>query len=177
MKKFALMALLLIFSTPCVADQGDIWIDFNVASIHGDRDFNFKPCEECDSERMDYNWYNPGLGFTYSAYDALDLSAGGYNNSFDKLSWYSYAYTKLPIQLTHNWSFDVGPFVGVATGYEDTPKDTNGNLYNKLLPYAGLMTSITYETIRMRVAFIPDMQNENAKPFSIITFQLGWKFR
>jgi hypothetical protein len=177
MNKFLLTICLLTISMPVFSDQGDIWLDFNLASIHGDKDYNVKRCEECETERMDYTWYNPGLGFSYSVFDQLDLSVGGYNNSFDKLSWYTYGYAKLPLQLTSHMDFDVGPFVGLASGYEDTPKDKNGNLWNKMLPYAGLMTSLTYHDVRVRVAFVPDMQNDNDRPFSIITFQLGYKFK
>jgi len=177
MKRLLIGVCCLLLSMPVFAEKGELWLDLNVASIHGDKDYNVQTCEDCEPERMDYNWFNPGVGLTYSVFDQLDISGGVYHNSFDKTSWYTHGYAKLPFQLTTHMSFDLGPFVGLATGYEDTPKDTNGNLYNKLLPYGGLMTSLNYDDVRLRVAFIPDMNNEDGRPFSIITFQLGYRFK
>ena len=111
------VALIFIFSMIALPTYSNLWLDVNMASIHGDEDYNTKECSTCEKKVNEYNSFNPGLGLSYRMNDYFDLSAGGYYNSYEKLSFYSGMTLKYPIYLSGKWFYEPGIFTGAATGY------------------------------------------------------------
>ena len=101
MKRATLILASLIVIFLCVGspDYSKLWLDLNLGSLHGDEDYNVRDCSTCEKEVKDYNAFNPGLGLSYGVNDYLDLSVGGYYNSFEKASFYSGGELKYPIRI------------------------------------------------------------------------------
>ena len=167
---------LVILLTVALPSYNRLWLDLNISSMHGDEDYNTRACPTCEKEVHEYNNVNPGLGLSYGVNNYFDLSVGGYYNSFDNLSFYSGGTIKYPIRLGGKWIYEPGIFGGAATGYTDTPKDTNGHVYGGFLPYGGISNTLVYENFRGTIGFVPDITNNNDVPYSILTFQLGYNF-
>lgn len=95
-----LLAALALLPQASAKDK-DVWVSTMVRAYHTDR-------------KQGYNENTLGLGWEVHASDKLRYALGGYNNSFNRASYYgSVAY--MPLQFGH---LRVGGMVGIITGYK-----------------------------------------------------------
>lgn len=163
--------LLLALATPLLAgyeiakaDEGDLWLDVNLASYHT------AAHEYCDSNKCDsYNQFNYGLGLTYDIDGTMGVTGGFYQNSYNKTSIYGgmvfkhdFTYGKVAVSPTL--------LAGFVTGYADTEVKAN---FLKMMALPAV--SVSYDHVRVLVGYLP-MKTLGSAGTDVLTFQAGYRF-
>jgi hypothetical protein len=145
---FRLLILLACCSliTPAIGGE----LEVHMASKHFDDNF-------------DYNETNLGLGYSHDIFDSVQLTGGGFNNSYDTTSIYAGA-KWLPLDFN---VFRAGVVVGVVTGYEDHTDAKS--VQPMILPEIQIGTDKIFLISRI----LPDLGDNST---AVVTFSLGIGF-
>ncbi len=115
-----------------------------------------------------YEEDNYGLGLSYYFKQRWSVTGGGFNNSYDDVSFYvgvAYGYDLCPSNV---FACTIGAIGGIVTGYGDNI-DNAGELWPIILPEFRL----GYQDYFIKSRFIPDV-GENSS--AVFTFSVGRKF-
>lgn len=158
MKKI-ITALIFLASSPALA--GDLYLDVNGYSFHSSDSYVYR------GKPGKYNPQNAGLGVTYGLAKNVEVFAGYYYNSFNRDTLYGGA------KLKHDFAFGnvtvtPGLNVGVATGYENTPAQSD---YYQVVIMPTVR--VTYRGVGMTLGYVPRFEKENFTAVSIITAQIN----
>lgn len=157
--KIIATAILLFASN--ASHAGDLYLDVNGYSWHSKQDYIYR------GQPGKYNPYNAGIGVTYGLTQNVEAFAGYYYNSFNRDTVYG------GVKIKHD--FDFGNFTitpginfGVATGYADTPAQSD---YYQLVIMPAVR--VTYRGIGLTLGYVPRIEKENFDAVSIITAQIN----
>jgi len=159
------VSVLLLFAYDIQAAEGDLWLDFNLASKHTNASqYTYK------GETKDFNESNLGAGLSYDIDGTFEATAGFFRNSYDKNSTY------VGVKAKHDFRFGrvlvaPGVTVGLVTGYDDT--EVQGA---KLQPLAVPSLTFTFDKFRGTVGYIPLRLVSSDAETDVITFQISVKF-
>ena len=187
---FALVWVGFLVVPKCApADEGDLWMDFTIASYHTDREYEVDAEDDTQSQAMfrrevprlknaepeddgpemrRYNEWNPGIGLSYEVTDWLEARAGVYKNSYSETSFHAGFNLKYNL-AGGGWIVAPGIWVAGVTGYHDTPADAA-----TIMPFALPNISIGHESgVRVVVGYLPPVDDDST---GLATLQAGFKF-
>lgn len=116
-----------------------------VAELDDSRCWQAEAGRQCAWQRVEPEWINPGIGVEYQVAGRWSAMAGGFRNSYGRLSGYAGAsYEVRP------WPWlGVGAVGGVVTGYGDHPR--HSSVQPVLLP----MLSIGPRRMNLQLLHVP----------------------
>jgi len=126
------------------ANAGDMWVDINGFSRHFGAD-----TYEWQGETKEYKEVNPGLGLGIPVHEYIEGKVGWYDNSYDMTSAYAGGFFHLNINID-DFKIEPGGFLGVVTGYSETPEQAN-----KVQIIGMPQVQISYKSVRVGLGYLP----------------------
>lgn len=163
-----LTILLAATAAPARANEMFVQDEYYVTTSLGSHHFGVRD----NGER--YNEFNPGIGFEAAQKPfahiwgmpvRTSLSAGYYDNSIDKPSFYLVGGLETCKPFTPDFAACGGIQAGGVTGY----------FYN-ITPAAIGYAKVQYDTAFAKLGLIPPVQSDDGDVPATLLFQIGYKF-
>lgn len=151
MKKILLLSALFFTTCAAYADQG---LKLNLSSIH----------IKSENDNRKFNEQNIGLSFynDKALNKNFGYEIGGYNNSYNKLSFYSALTAKAEI----NQNLKIGAIAGLVSGYSQSE--------NPVSPFfAALTADVFLSDFGLSFLYIPEFEKNSVQ---VIGLQFNKKF-